>query len=126
MSQHPPQLPPDTQPADDQPLVEFLQAYQPIVPSPNPEQAKQLEAQLFQIIAQHPIAQPMAARRKRKALVAFLGLAGVSLGGFGGLLLWFAPNPSSPQQLAHLEQFLETSWENSGVGDDSEIWLGEQ
>lgn len=109
-------LPPDP----NDPLVAFLQTYQP--PVPEPKQAEVLEAKVMAAIQPQPARQPFTLRHKRLAIAALLGLAGMSVAVVGQLL---APPTPTAQQLAHLEQFLESSWDNSSTDYDSELWLSE-
>lgn len=120
---------------EDQRLITFLQTYQPPVPPLPPEQAQPLEAKLMAAISQAslapkhvpkpsvPVSPPQGRIPHRQNLVrvVMLGIMGMGIVGIGQ---WLSPKPPTMQQIAHLEQFLESSWETSDSHDDIDLWPG--
>jgi hypothetical protein len=125
------QMPEQIPEQEDTALVAFLQAHAPMVLPVPTDLSQDLEERLFAAIETMPVpvkptpsSGQVATRRAR--LLGFGLAVGALLAGGGGWLLQglWAPQPAS--QLAHLETFLETSWDEAMDDPTTEdLWLSD-
>ena len=109
---------PTNSPSPDDRLVSFLQQHQPIPEPPSPD----LEDRLMQSIAElEP--EPSSRRTRRIGWVSAAIVTVSLLVGVGGYQRWsaqMARQPLSEEEIANLDRFLETTWNEAIIASETE------